>query len=131
MAWFGIGVRPKRDAREEEARRVSAAAEALQVSEYNYFRLAYRRWAGEEPGEAELERLFGRYMLYQTVPPPVRHMTRQVREAAREGSLDRRAFGADTVPRRDLTTAYFRRDFVALMMVLMLLAFLLIQGLIG
>jgi len=70
------------------------AAEALGVSEYDFFRLAYRRWSGRDLGGEALERVFVAYMFHQTVPPWVRHFTRDVlaREAA--GRLDAAEIGA-------------------------------------
>ncbi len=83
--------------REHEARAdchaVAAAAGALGLKEYDFFRLAYRRWFGRLPGEAVLEKEFSRYMFAQTVPPWARHLSREVLDRRQE-TLDADAFGA-------------------------------------
>ncbi len=73
---------------------VTLAASALGLQEYDFFRLAYRRWFGRLPGEAVLERAFSRYMFAQVVPPWARHLSRAVLERRRAGTLDAEAFGA-------------------------------------
>ena len=47
---------------------VVEAAEALGISEYDFFCLAYRRWSGHEPEEKELEGTFVTYMFHQNIP---------------------------------------------------------------
>lgn len=70
------------------------AAEALGISEYDFFRLAYRRWSGHEPVEKELEGTFVSYMFHQTIPHWVRHFTRDVNTRAAAGTLDAVKLGA-------------------------------------
>ena len=73
---------------------VIRSAEALNISEYDFFRLAFRRWSGREPEDKALERLFVDYMFYQTVPHWVRHLTRDVNARVMEGRLDLAEIGA-------------------------------------
>lgn len=87
--------RPERKpARGQASRDVVDAAAALGLQEFVFFRLAYRRWFGRQPDEAELERAFARYMLHDVVPAWVCHLTRAVLGAAAAGTLDGAAFGA-------------------------------------
>ncbi len=74
---------------------VIKAAEALGVSEYDFFRLSFRRWSGREPDEKKLERTFVAYMFHQTVPSWVRHLAREVSAREAEGRLNIQAFGAE------------------------------------
>lgn len=107
----------------EDARDVVDAAWALRISEFSLFRLAYRRWYGGEAEVKWLERVFAGYMFRQQVPPWVRQFCREVLAQAAAGGLERRAFGADTVPRREPAEIYPRR-FIAVTMVVMVLAYL-------
>ncbi|MBC8337622.1 MAG: hypothetical protein H8E39_02930 [Alphaproteobacteria bacterium] len=68
--------------------RVIRAAEALGITEFDFFRLAYRRWSGQEPGPRMLESTFAVYMFQQTVPHWVRHLAREVNARAARGRLD-------------------------------------------
>ena len=113
-----------------DVRDVVAAAYALRISEFDLFRLAYRRWHGREAAEKGLERVFVAYMFRCAVPPWVRHFCRQVLAEAREGRLERDAFGAGRVPRREPLVAY-RREFVGLTMVVLFLGYLLIRIVFG
>ena len=70
------------------------AAEALRISEYDFFRLSFRRWSGREPDEKVLEQAFVAYMFHQTVPPWVRHLAREVLALEAKGRMNIRAFGA-------------------------------------
>ena len=70
------------------------AAEALGISEYDFFCLAYHRWSGHEPVEKELEETFVSYMFHQTIPHWVRQFTRDVNTQAAAGTLDVAQFGA-------------------------------------
>jgi hypothetical protein len=74
---------------------VSSAATLLGLREFEYFRLAYRRWFGEQPYPERLERAFVDYMMRQHIPPWVRMLTWQVMDAERTGTLEPTAFGAE------------------------------------
>ncbi|MDH3474938.1 MAG: hypothetical protein OEM59_14745 [Rhodospirillales bacterium] len=106
----------------EDARAVVEAAWALKIGEFDLFRLAHRRWYGAEADEKDLEARFARYMFQQSVPPWVRQFCREVLSRRQAGTLDRRAFGADTVRRREPAETY-RREFIAAAMVVMFLAY--------
>jgi len=64
------------------------AAAALDITEYELFRLAYRRWHAEAPDEAALEQHFVAYMFRGVVPPWVRQFARVVHSLERRGRLD-------------------------------------------
>ena len=70
------------------------AALALGLKEFDFFRLAYRRWFGRQPDDKLLEKAFADYMLGRVVPAWVRHLSRQVVDQRRQGTLDAEAFGA-------------------------------------
>ena len=70
------------------------AAEALGVSEYDFFRLAFRRWLDREANEKTLERSFVAYMFHQNVPVWVRHFSRDVLSRDAAGILDAAELGA-------------------------------------
>jgi hypothetical protein len=77
----------------QNCRDVVAASAVLGLREFDFFRLAYRRWFGEQPDPSVLESAFGAYMMTQRVPPWVRHLSRDVLNARRQGSLPAGAFG--------------------------------------
>ena len=79
---------------------VMKAAEALGISEYDFFRLAFRRWWGKEADEITLERIFVAYMFQQAVPTWVRHLTRDVISQTADGKLDAAKLGALKYKRR-------------------------------
>ncbi len=76
------------------------AAEALGIREYDFFRLALRRWSGRDPADKAVERAFVAYMFGHGVPAYVRHLTRQVLQLRESGILDPGAFGIDAFERR-------------------------------
>jgi hypothetical protein len=84
-----------------DAAQVARAARLLQIREIDLFHLAWRRWHGAAGPERTIERHFVAYMFHQRVPPWVRHLCRQVLAAAATGGLDRAAFGAAALPRRE------------------------------
>ena len=64
------------------------AAEALGMSEYDFFHLAFHRWNGREPRSVALEKTFAEYMFHRTVPHGVRHLAREVLGRKADGSLN-------------------------------------------
>ncbi len=70
------------------------AAEALGVSEFDFFRLAFRRWSGREADEKALEHYFAAYMFQQNVPVWVRHLSRDILSRDAAGNLDAAELGA-------------------------------------
>ena len=85
----------------EDVRLVIDAAAHLRIGEFDLFRLAWRRWSGWDPDEKALEKTFVTYMFHHIVPSWARQFARDVLEAVGEGRLDRTAFGADRVKRRE------------------------------
>lgn len=81
-------------ATDADCRAVTEAALALGVGEFDFFRLAYRRWFGRQPDEHLLEKAFAAYMFGHGVPTWVRHLGRQVIDRRRRGTLDAESFGA-------------------------------------
>ena len=79
---------------------VVEAAEALGIREYDFFRLAFRRWSGREPDEKAVEQAFVAYMFHQRVPACVRHLSRDVLHLKGSGTLDPGAFGIGGFTRR-------------------------------
>ena len=79
---------------------VVEAAEALAIREYDFFRLAFRRWSGREPEKKAMERVFVAYMFHQRVPACVRHLSRDVLNLKASGTLDPDAFGIGGFTRR-------------------------------
>ena len=72
---------------------VHRAATLLQVPEFAFFRLAYRRWHGWGPRDRELEPVFMSYLFRRQVPPWVRHLAREVQERSRQGVLVPQDYG--------------------------------------
>jgi len=81
------------------------AAEALRISEFDLFRLAYRTWHGEDPETQRIEKVFAAYLFNQTVPSWLRHFCRDVLAQtwteAWEGTRLRAYFGADNLRYRE------------------------------
>ncbi len=86
--------RPDKQRRDADCHAVVVAAAMLGLREFDFFRLAYRRWFGRLPDEAALEAAFSRYMFAQWVPPWARHLSREVLDRRRQGTLDADALGA-------------------------------------
>ena len=53
----------------DDTRRVMDAARALDIKEFDLFRLAWRHWHGDDSRPETIERAFGQYMLHDRVPP--------------------------------------------------------------
>jgi len=83
----------------EDCRRILDAAAALDVREFDLFRLAWRHWHGSEPDPARLEAVFAAYMFQRRIPPWARQFSRDVLRLRGNGTLDPAKFGADTVRR--------------------------------
>ena len=74
---------------------VHLAAGLLQLPEFAFFRLAYRRWHGRGVRDRELEPFFMSYLLRRRVPPWVRHLAREVQERSRAGILVPQDYGIE------------------------------------
>ena len=74
------------------------ATALLDVTEWDFFNLAYNRWYGE-PVEADaMEPIFAAYMFKHVVPVWARHFARLVERLYRRGVLDRQALGVARLP---------------------------------
>ncbi len=76
-----------------DVRSVLDTAAMLQVTEFNLFRIAYRRWHGCDASERSIEKFFVPYMFRSIVPYWVRQLCRHVLQADAEGTLDPAEFG--------------------------------------
>jgi hypothetical protein len=74
------------------------ATALLDITEWDFFNLAYDRWHGGAAEEGIMEPIFAAYMFKDVVPPWVRHFARLVERLYRRGVLDRRALGVDRLP---------------------------------
>ena len=77
---------------------VLQAAAMLDISEYQLFHAAYKRWHGEPAEESIMEPFFVSYMFELKVPPWVRHFSRLVQRLNRMGKLDRLDLGIPYLP---------------------------------
>ncbi len=65
-----------------------AAANQLQVGEFQFMQLAYREWFGEDLPEALVSKLFKSYMLHNRVPHWARHYARKIIDGCEKGTID-------------------------------------------
>ena len=88
--WRAVASKPEMPATDA----VLDAAALLDVTEFDFFRLAYRRRFGRQPGERMLENVFADYMLRGHVPSWVAALCREVLHRQDHGALDAGAIGA-------------------------------------
>ncbi|MDA0305960.1 MAG: hypothetical protein O3B76_06695 [Proteobacteria bacterium] len=82
-------LRPDHDDEEMKDRGVLiAAANQLQVGEFQFMQLAYREWYDEELPEAQVSKIFTNYMLKSEVPFWARHYARRIIEGCENGTID-------------------------------------------
>lgn len=74
------------------------ATALLDITEWDFFNLAYNRWHGEPAKDDIMEPIFAAYMFNDVVPLWVRHFARLVERLYRRGTLDRRELGVDRLP---------------------------------
>ena len=72
---------------------VLEAAALLQVTEFELFRIAWRKWHGGEIGDEQLERHYLPYMFKSQVPVWVRQLARKVISEAEADQLDPSRYG--------------------------------------
>lgn len=77
---------------------VLTATALLDITEWDFFNLAYDRWHGEPAKEGFMEPVFAAYMFNDVVPLWVRHFARLVERLYQRGVLDRHALGVDRLP---------------------------------
>ena len=78
---------------------VLTATAMLDITEWDFFNLAYHRWHGRAASARLMEPIFAAYMFHDVVPVWARHFARLVERLNRRGALDRHALGVDRLPR--------------------------------
>ncbi len=81
-----------------EERTVVEAASRLNVSEFEFFRIAYENWFGRSAPDGEVEDCFDLYLARSTVPMWVRAFVREICGLHEAGRLDPRRFGISARP---------------------------------
>ena len=81
-----------------DERSVLEAAALLDITEYDLFHLAYRRWYGQPAKDTLIERFFVGYMFNRVVPLWVRHFSRLVEQLSDRGELDANRLGVKFLP---------------------------------
>ena len=82
-----------------DERSVLMAAALLDITEYDLFHLAYRRWHGQSANDKLIEPFFVAYMFDRIVPLWVRHFSRLVEQLSDRGELDANQLGVKFLPR--------------------------------
>ncbi len=82
-----------------DVRAVLEAAAILDITEWDLFHLAYRRWHGRSPDDKLIEPYFVAYMFNRVVPLWVRHFSRLVQRLFLRGELDPNKLGVKYLPR--------------------------------
>lgn len=75
-----------------DCRDVLNTAAVLETTEFNVFRLAYRKWFGKLTSDTEIERFYVPYMFREVVPPWVRSFCRVILKSEENGQLDAREY---------------------------------------
>lgn len=89
MNFFRALLRPDREELEMADRMIMvAAANLLDVGEFQFLQLAYHEWFGKDLPTPLVDRLFHRYMMESEVPPWARHYARLILARADGGRLD-------------------------------------------
>lgn len=74
------------------------ATALLDITEWDFFNLAYNRWHGGPAEEGIMEPIFAAYMFKDIVPLWVRDFARLVERLYQRGRLDRQALGVHRLP---------------------------------
>lgn len=82
-----------------DIRCVLEAAALLDITEFDLFHLAYRRWHGQRASDEDIEPHFVDYMFKRIVPVWVRHFSRLVERLHLRGELDANQLGVKLLPR--------------------------------
>jgi len=112
------------DAVEIDLERVERSSKLLQISEFNFFQLAYERWYGRNMCEKRMERIFTDYILKNEVPHWARHCARDVLSRYSRGLLDVTEYGMEG--NHSAFEQKEHRSFLAAVMILTYLIFYLI-----
>ena len=78
---------------DNEAKLIGFAASALQISEYELFRLAYQKWYGRTIADNRLDYLFKDYLKSCSAPFWVNDFARNAYEKFQAGKLDYKDYG--------------------------------------
>ncbi len=81
-----------------QQRTVAEAASRLNISEYEFFRIAHENWFGRAAPEDEIEVCFELYLARSNVPMWVRAFVREICALHETGRLDPRRFGVEARP---------------------------------
>ena len=92
---------------------VFEARNLLGLLDFDFFRVAWRNWHGEEPDDRRLEPGFMSFLFRQQAPDYVRYFARLVLRQAAAGCLDPAAFGIAAEPEVVPQTAWQRNEFVS------------------
>lgn len=91
MNFFKALLRPDREELESKDKAViAAAANLLQIGEFQLLQLAYHEWHGRDLPKALVDRLFAAYMLKGQIPPWARHYARTIISEEEHGRIDDR-----------------------------------------
>jgi hypothetical protein len=101
---------------------VLEAAALLEVTEFELFRIAWRKWHGGEIGDSQLERYYLPYMFKSQVPTWVYRLARQIIDEAEADRLDPARYG---VMPRQLTMDMYNRGLRYCLWIAMILGTLL------
>lgn len=69
------------------------ASSVLEITEFQFFELAFREWYGRKASESQLEKYFAAYMFANRVPAWVRNFARKILKLHALGRLDPKSFG--------------------------------------
>jgi len=107
--------------------RVMVASRMLQISEFNFFGLAYSCWYGQEIQEQALEYIFAEYMFEDRIPHWVRHLARTILSKDDQGTLDPKEFNI-VQPGPSQKLKYYGVGYTIMLTVLMVVFCILISG---
>jgi hypothetical protein len=78
---------------DDEAKLIGFAASALQISEYELFRLAYQMWFARPISDSRLDALFKDYLARGVAPYWVNDFARKAHEKFKAGELNYKDYG--------------------------------------
>jgi hypothetical protein len=78
---------------DDEAKLIGFAASALQISEYELFRLAYQMWFDRPISDSRLDALFKDYLARGAAPYWVNDFARKAHEKFKAGELNYKDYG--------------------------------------
>lgn len=112
-----------KDMIKSDVRVILDASTLLEISEYDFFRLAYLRWHGEPADDRAVEGQFAAYMFREVVPLWVTSFARRVEQQHGQGTLDRRVLGV-TELRQSRQMVY--RGILAIVAILVVMTVLIV-----